>query len=182
VIHAPAPSPSSSEQPAFHPCPWGRHQLDGFDRTRMSGSRVEIKVGPAGPMAEPALHRACPRDTRFQAFTTSPEPLDQEAKTTSSRSLLAGNQGKARARRFPYTFRVGRRVPRGVRRPLNQGSSAFFWEIRRRTRSASKAPSNGFLNASLKPSEKVSSPGSSLVSARRIVPWWSGLLRRFWAI
>ncbi len=51
-----------------------------------------------------------------------------------------------------------------------QGSSAFFWEIRRRTRSASSAPSNGFLKASLKPSAKVSSPGSSLVRASRIVP------------
>ena len=35
----------------------------------------------------------------------------------------------------------------------DQGSSAFFWEIRRRTRSASRAPSKGFLKASLKPSE-----------------------------
>ena len=51
-----------------------------------------------------------------------------------------------------------------------QGSSAFFWEIKRRTRSARSAPSNGFLNASLNPSAKVSSPGSSLVSASRIVP------------
>ena len=51
-----------------------------------------------------------------------------------------------------------------------QGSSAFFCEIRRRTRSARSAPSNGFLNASLNPSAKVSSPGSSLVKASRIVP------------
>ena len=51
-----------------------------------------------------------------------------------------------------------------------QGSSAFFCEIKRRTRSASSAPSNGFLNASLNPSAKVSSPGSSLVRASRIVP------------
>ena len=76
----------------------------------------------------------------------------------------------------------GRRVPRAQTPPPDQGSSAFFWEIRRRTRSASRAPSNGFLNASLKPSAKVSSPGSSLVRASRMVLWWSGLLRRFCAI
>ena len=61
---------------------------------------------------------------------------------------------------------------------LTQGSSDFFCEIKRRTRSAKSGPSNGFLNPSLNPSVKVSSPGSSLVKASRIVPWWSGLLRR----
>ncbi len=70
--------------------------------------------------------------------------------------------------------------PWGTR--VDQGSLDFFWEIRRRTRSASKAPSNGFLKASLKPRPKSSSPGSSLVRATRIVLMWSGLFRRFWAI
>ena len=59
-----------------------------------------------------------------------------------------------------------------------QGSSAFFCEIKRRTRSARSAPSNGFLNASLNPSAKVSSPGSSLVKASRIVPMMIGALAK----
>lgn len=94
----------------------------------------------------------------------------QNAKTDELEPLLAGNQARLELVGSGSVIRVGRRVPRVARRRLDQGSSAFFWEIRRRTRSASRAPSNGFLNASLKPSEKVSSPGSSLVSARRMVP------------
>ena len=45
------------------------------------------------------------------------------------------------------------RVAKGMigRAGLAQGSSAFFCEIRRRTRSASRMPSNGFLKASLNP-------------------------------
>jgi hypothetical protein len=62
------------------------------------------------------------------------------------------------------------RIPESSKDRPVQGSSAFFCEINLRTRSANSAPSNGFLNASLNPSAKVSSPGSSLVKASRIVP------------
>jgi hypothetical protein len=89
----------------------------------------------------------------------------------SRRVVLRGSDRPRRVR--GRSAPVGRDAlpPRAVRPgDLPQGSSAFFWEIKRRTRSASSAPSNGFLKASLKPSAKVSSPGSSLVRASRIVP------------
>src|SRR4051812_46691848 len=90
---------------------------------------------------------------------------DDEPETRPAR-----RQDEPRARRLKEEWPGG---------PWDQGSSAFFCEIRRRTRSASRAPSNGFLNASLNPSEYSSSLGSSLVRATRIVDWWSWLLRRF---
>ena len=88
------------------------------------------------------------------------EPEDRPAPVFTGKGRSAGLVG------LGWLPRKGR-VPVGL---VPQGSSAFFCEIRRRTRSARSAPSNGFLNASLNPSAKVSSPGSSLVKASRIVP------------
>ena len=92
-------------------------------------------------------------------------------KPTSSRSAPGREPGSGSSSKFRRSFPVlGVGFLEKQRRHRDQGSSAFFWEMRRRTRSARSAPSNGFLKPSLKPSEKVSSPGSSLVKARRIVP------------
>ena len=121
------------------------------NRCRSGASRTIARA-----RARPSIGRARVRER--PRFEPRPDYARWPATGRASRSsAIEGRVQRAkRARVVPRSMPgrdlglVGRSRSEG--RGGDQGSSAFFCEIRRRTRSASRAPSNGFLKASLKPS------------------------------
>jgi hypothetical protein len=138
-------------------------------RTIVSVLSIDASVDSAFEPNDPGAHHD-PQALASWKSGCHEGPVRWRAKKESANRSPPVSTGWADGPPAHSPRKVVPRIPENSNGRPVQGSSAFFCEINRRTRSANSAPSNGFLNASLNPSAKVSSPGSSLVKASRIVP------------
>src|SRR4051812_35422283 len=107
----------------------------------MPGSpRVSTTAKPATTPHVQEMRRTVQRSGDAGGGIINGQAIRREAKGQRPKAK-AKAKAKGKGQRSHPTFGL---CPLAFALSGDQGSSAFFWEIRRRIRSASRAPSNGF--------------------------------------